>query len=477
MGRKALQKKVNCLIDNDDMVPPENSKIASVKENLPTQHVEELIYRVECGDDSDVRNMMVSYKMHKKKLIEIYTLSKNYNIVMSTSLGEHDPRDNTSEEVNEVIMEEHELANSAVRSRSCCPLKVNGWKEIEQDKIDHMWDIILEKFNFDVSEGKRDAIFGHMSDLYRDYRYKLKRKYFDSKSTYQLRLRNKPKHFGADEWKYLVNLWSDADFQKRSLQNKTNRSKRSLPPYIGTKSYARLRHEMEKDGKTPSRVDVFMESRKRKKGKQVDAFQQDVIDQFDQFKKQQEKGEISLNDDDIFEKVLGTEKNGYLRAYGPGKSISEYFGGRPTKVQLIKQLESTRKESNERVEEVKREAKEQIEEMKKETDNKLEELSKRWEEKFQMMMAAQSQQSNDPNLTVPNDGSPSTDHGWVDAPYYNLVVWFRGYSFGALTYGARPRAVDQSTGRGLLPWFTIFWQLGGFLGVLGFRLRVLLKGP
>ncbi|KAH0635831.1 hypothetical protein KY289_035746 [Solanum tuberosum] len=160
---------------------------------------------VECGDDSDVRNMIVSYKMHKKKLIKNFTLSKNYNIVMNTSLGEHDPRDNTSEEVNEVIMEEHELANSTVRSRSCCPLKVNGWKEIEQDKIDHMWDIILEKFNFDVSEGKRDAIFGHMSDLYRDYRHKLKRKYFDSKSTYQLRLRNKPKHFGADEWKY---IWS-----------------------------------------------------------------------------------------------------------------------------------------------------------------------------------------------------------------------------------------------------------------------------
>ncbi|WMV55928.1 hypothetical protein MTR67_049313 [Solanum verrucosum] len=192
MGRKALRKKVNCLIDNDDMVPPENSRIAPVKENLPTQHVEELIYRgnvdtlseveinyyyggyfifspsrkyvnghlkktnmdidfvsyfnllddlkkhckfdifegdkkiylrgdrvindyvglVEYGDDSDVRNMMVSYKMHKKKLIEIFTLSKNYNIVMNTSLGEHDARDNTSEEVNEVSMEEHELANS-----------------------------------------------------------------------------------------------------------------------------------------------------------------------------------------------------------------------------------------------------------------------------------------------------------------------------------------------------------------------------
>ncbi|XP_075089884.1 uncharacterized protein LOC107763085 isoform X4 [Nicotiana tabacum] len=92
-----------------------------------------------------------------------------------------------------------------------------------------MWDIILEKFNFDVSKGRKD------------------------------------------EWKYLVNLWSGDDFQV----------------------------------------------------------------QFDQLKEQQKEGEISLNDDDIFEKVCGAEKYGYLRAYGLGKNISEYFGGRPTKIQLI----------------------------------------------------------------------------------------------------------------------------------------------
>nr|XP_016436998.1 PREDICTED: uncharacterized protein LOC107763085 isoform X3 [Nicotiana tabacum] len=137
-----------------------------------------------------------------------------------------------------------------------------------------------------------------------------------------------------DEWKYLVNLWSGDDFQKKSTQNKINRSKCSLPPYSGTKTYARLRYEMEKkNGKAPSRVEVFLESRKRKKGKQVDAFQQNV--QFDQLKEQQKEGEISLNDDDIFEKVCGAEKYGYLRAYGLGKNISEYFGGRPTKIQLI----------------------------------------------------------------------------------------------------------------------------------------------
>ncbi|KAF3667825.1 cysteine and histidine-rich domain-containing protein RAR1-like [Capsicum annuum] len=75
--------------------------------------------------------------------------------------------------------------------------------------------------------------------------------------------------------------------------------------------------------------------------------------------------------------VLGIEKNGYLRAYGPGKSITEYFSGRPTKIQLIKQVESIRKKSNEHVEKVKREAKEESEEMKKEMEDKIAELDKR----------------------------------------------------------------------------------------------------
>ncbi|MCE5166195.1 hypothetical protein HAX54_015695, partial [Datura stramonium] len=68
-----------------------------------------------------------------------------------------------------------------------------------------------------------------------------------------------------------------------------------------------------------------------------------------------------------------------------GKNISEYFGGRPTKVQLIKEVKLTKKEANKCVEEVKREDKEEDEEMKKE----IVELDKRREEIFRMISTAQ----------------------------------------------------------------------------------------
>lgn len=51
-------------------------------------------------------------------------------------------------------------------------------------------------------EDRKYAIIGHMSDLYRDYRHKMKSKYFDSKASYQLRLQNKLKRVSANE-----NIW------------------------------------------------------------------------------------------------------------------------------------------------------------------------------------------------------------------------------------------------------------------------------
>ncbi|MCD7465224.1 hypothetical protein HAX54_000817, partial [Datura stramonium] len=118
MDRNGLWRKTSHLNDNDDMELPKSSKAASVKENLPTQHGEELLYQgdrvisdydglEECRDDSNVRNMILSYKMHKEKPIEIYTLSQDYDIFMSTFLGENSSRNNVLEEVNEAAVEEH----------------------------------------------------------------------------------------------------------------------------------------------------------------------------------------------------------------------------------------------------------------------------------------------------------------------------------------------------------------------------------
>ncbi|KAM3398340.1 hypothetical protein P3S68_001855 [Capsicum galapagoense] len=44
MGRNGLRKKLNRVTDNDDMKYVTNFKKISDKENVPMQHVDELIY-------------------------------------------------------------------------------------------------------------------------------------------------------------------------------------------------------------------------------------------------------------------------------------------------------------------------------------------------------------------------------------------------------------------------------------------------
>ncbi|PHT31461.1 putative protein phosphatase 2C 33 [Capsicum baccatum] len=69
---------------------------------------------VECRDDSNVRDMIVSNRMHKRNSIEIYTLPKNCDITISVSFEKNIPRNDASLEV--MVMEEHESPNSTEKS-------------------------------------------------------------------------------------------------------------------------------------------------------------------------------------------------------------------------------------------------------------------------------------------------------------------------------------------------------------------------
>ncbi|PHT46096.1 hypothetical protein CQW23_15254 [Capsicum baccatum] len=73
---------------------------------------------VECSNDLDVKDMLFSCKMHKEKPIEIFTLSKNYDIFEDPSLKENNYRDNVSEEVNEAV-KEHEPTNATGSGLAC----------------------------------------------------------------------------------------------------------------------------------------------------------------------------------------------------------------------------------------------------------------------------------------------------------------------------------------------------------------------
>ncbi|KAH0650105.1 hypothetical protein KY284_030017 [Solanum tuberosum] len=47
-----------------------------------------------------------------------------------------------------------------------CPLGVLSWRDIKQQKLDHMWAAIEDKFESVYFDDHRDHIFGWMNELW-----------------------------------------------------------------------------------------------------------------------------------------------------------------------------------------------------------------------------------------------------------------------------------------------------------------------
>ncbi|KAL2931374.1 hypothetical protein RDABS01_036784 [Bienertia sinuspersici] len=263
-----------------------------------------------------------------------------------------------------------------VRNKSVCPVQVKDWDEYTSETLDHLWACVKEKCSFDDPEYRRESVMKHAQRLFRDARSKLKRKYFNDTrlKTKEERLKNK---------------------LEKSKKASESRAHQKMPHYNGTKSFARLRQEIRQknEGKC-SRVDVLVASRTRKSKKAVNVLTL-------------EKNTLAVvrvkrsryndkTDEQIFEDVLGKDTHGYLRAYGPGKSITQHFKVKPSRLDLSQELIEVKKKADQLIEEARKDAenarmeaekaKKEAEAIRNDVDRKIEQNNAIWEKKFHQLM-------------------------------------------------------------------------------------------
>ncbi|KAK9676316.1 hypothetical protein RND81_11G068400 [Saponaria officinalis] len=254
-----------------------------------------------------------------------------------------------------------------VRNRAVFPIQVNGWEEFKEETLDHLWSCIMEKFDFDHPDLRRESVMKHARSLFRDSRYKLRRKYIlePNLTSKEDQLKNKPKDMLKADWKYLVDVWR---IYEKSTKGKENRSLQKMPHYTGTKSHARVKEELGKKlGRECSRVDILLETRKRKSINRVNpeklACNMHAI-YFIFLSIFEDEGLNQMTDEQIITEVLGKDFHGYLRCYGRGKSITQYFGVNPSRLNLAIEVMEVKKTT----EGVMQEAKTEVEKAKKEAD-------------------------------------------------------------------------------------------------------------
>ncbi|KAL2900538.1 putative DNA-3-methyladenine glycosylase YfjP, partial [Bienertia sinuspersici] len=192
-----------------------------------------------------------------------------------------------------------------------------------------------EKCSFDDPVYRKACILKHAQRLFRDSSHKSKNKYFDDPKlkTNEECLKNKPSNI-------------DPKFQRNKAC--ANRSLQKMTHYNGTKSFARLKQET------------------------------DVMKKLNE---QREQGLNEKTDEQIFQDVLGKDTHGYLRDYGPRKSIIKHFQN------TRKEAEDARKEAEEARKDAKL-AKNEVERTRSEVDLKISANNKVWEKKLKRMLQA-----------------------------------------------------------------------------------------
>ncbi|CAL5213789.1 unnamed protein product [Lathyrus oleraceus] len=94
------------------------------------------------------------------------------------------------------------------------------------------------------------------------------------------RLKNRPKSISEYHFKKLLVYWKDNHVQDISKKNAGNRSKQKFMHRVGPINFARIRAKLraKKDGEEVTQAEMFIETRKSRKGKQVDGETQFAID-------------------------------------------------------------------------------------------------------------------------------------------------------------------------------------------------------
>ncbi|XP_016509898.2 uncharacterized protein LOC107827318 [Nicotiana tabacum] len=189
-----------------------------------------------------------------------------------------------------------------------CPLQVHSWKNIGEDKLEHMWRAVTYKFDSDDMNHQRDHVLNHMKKLWTNWRGSLHR-YVKFKPLHEA-LKDVPKEVDKSGLEWLV--------KEHFLSEK----------FKGCK-----------DGNLPNMATIFFETHKKEdtlvepEASKIYTEIQEVV----QF-------EPSLTNIEVIERCFGPQNKSHVVGLGGGITTKELKGGSFSKAAILVELNATRKE-------------------------------------------------------------------------------------------------------------------------------------
>ncbi|KAH0692667.1 hypothetical protein KY285_019764 [Solanum tuberosum] len=217
-----------------------------------------------------------------------------------------------------------------VRDRNICPLRVSSWKHIKEEKLNHMWAVVRDKFDSDDMNSHRDHVLGWIKKLWNKWRGQLHEKYVKGKPI-QEALKNMPKGVENKQWEWLA----------RSNRNAINRAKLKMLHRIGSKPIREIIYQKDGNyGNPPDLTSIFYKTRK----KNNTLVYSETIEKHAQIQELVES-EPSLSSIEIVEKCFGPQSCSHVFGFGGGVKARDLKGGTSSKAELLAELRSTQKEN------------------------------------------------------------------------------------------------------------------------------------
>ncbi|KAH0758075.1 hypothetical protein KY290_021568 [Solanum tuberosum] len=275
-----------------------------------------------------------------------------------------------------------------IRDCNMCPLGVSSWSDIKQQKFDHMWAAVTDKFESVDLNDHRDHIFGWMNELWNKWRGYLHATYVKNKPIVQA-LKNIPKGVEKKEWEWLVKEhFCSESFQARSNRNAENRAKLKMYHHIGSKPIREIIYQQGgKDGNPPNLANIFFETRK----KDNMLVEPEAIEKHVRLAQIKEilKAEPYLPSIEIVEKCCEPQTRSHVFGFGGGVKAKDMRGGTFSKTELLSELRSTQEENK------------SLNEKNKSLNDRLSTLEDEMKEIRKMKEFIAAQQSHNPHMTSP----------------------------------------------------------------------------
>ncbi|XP_012851770.1 PREDICTED: uncharacterized protein LOC105971463 [Erythranthe guttata] len=227
------------------------------------------------------------------------------------------------------------------RNGRYCPLNYEDWRLMPYSYKEEMLKIV--KARFELPPGHESYILRSINKKWRNWKSSVKSLNFDPDISTDQQTTKIPDRVNEDQYKSLVHHWMSDKSKERSKKNKNSRGELKLFHCMGKKSFAVVKEKLkEKLGRYPTRAELFEECYYKEDSSSTSEAVKGVVGKMRQLAPQYSQNidnhqdSNMYNDDDLFAKVMGKDKDGHVRMYGLGVTPADVYGEKPSRSTLLR---------------------------------------------------------------------------------------------------------------------------------------------